>query len=139
MRRFTAPLFWLYALLIIQSCTKEFTGGKDTIEYQYSIENNTEESIILNMYNCNNTSILGLHIPGNNSFEIGSFSFAECDSLDVFFDDTKCIRLYSAHYLYSETDITPSYDNCFNKYVSTKEEMAKKVFSIDYKMKSFAK
>ena len=139
MRRFTALLFWLYALLIIQSCTKEFTGGKDTIEYQYSIENNTEESIILNMYKSDNMLISGLNIGPHKSFNLGDFHLGFCDSLDVTFDDNKFIRLYGLAYLFNNTDITPSFENCFSKYISADEDSKCNVLSIDYKMKSFAK
>ena len=139
MRRFTALLFWLYALIIIQSCTKEFTGGKDTIEYQYSIKNNTEESIILNMYKSDNMLISGLNIEPLKSFNLGDFHLGFCDSLDVTFDDNKFIRLYGLAYLFNNTDITPSFENCFSKYISADEDSKCYVLSIDYKMKSFAK
>lgn len=129
----------LNALFIIQACTKEFTnGGKDTIEYQYIVENNTDESIVLNIYNPEKTSIIGLRIPGRRTFNIGDFPLSESDSLDVVFDSTKHLRLYSAHYLYTETEITPDYDNCFNKYISKDEQAARKILSVDYKMKSFS-
>ena len=132
-------MFWLYALLIIQSCTKEFTGGKDTIEYQYSIENNTEESIILNMYKSDNMLISILNIDPLKSFKLVDFLLGFFDSLDVDFDDNKFIRLYGLAYLFNNTDITPSFENCFSKYISADEDSKCYVLSIDYKMKSFAK
>lgn len=140
MNRILTIIFGLIAVFTISSCEKDFSkGGYNSIYEVYRADNNTDYGIKLNMYKSDNMLVSGLNIGPHKSFNLGDFHLGFCDSLDVTFDDNKFIRLYGLAYLFNNTDITPSFENCFSKYISADEDSKCNVLSIDYKMKSFAK
>ncbi len=140
MNRIITIILGLIAVFTISSCEKDFSkGGYNSIYEVYRVDNNTDYGIKLNVYKSDNMLISGLNIGPHKSFNLGDFHLGQSDSLDVVFDDNKYIRLYDIGYLIQETDTTPSVENCFNKYFSDDKDAECRVFSIDYKMKSFAK
>ncbi|MBR5043174.1 MAG: hypothetical protein IKX67_08030 [Bacteroidales bacterium] len=140
MNKIITIIFGLIAVFTISSCEKDFSqGGHNTFYDVFRVDNNTDYGITLNVFKSDNRLISGLSIGPQKSFNLGDFNLGFADSLDVIFDDNKYIRLYDIGYLYQETDITPSFGNCFNKYFSNDKDAECRVFSIDYKMKSFAK
>ncbi len=133
-------LFFLsVAIVLTASCTKVYCGGEgvEYVNLQSRIVNNLDETITVSLYMSNQSSIKDLELKQHSFFDLGNFDLNDCDSLDVKFANNKGIRLYSGRYLTVETGI--DFDNCFEWYVTSDLSIERKVFDINYHMKSYAK